>query len=121
MDCDWEVVYQILKDVIARQDLISYRELTDSYRLRTGKRIHWRNWAPVLDELGDWSRRRGLPTIAAVVINRQLGRPGDRFFGKADARKPTALEKWRKLLERVYDADWPETLEGLVDRNYPKG
>jgi hypothetical protein len=110
LECDYEAVYQILKDVIQRQDVVSYRELTDGFRLQTGKRIHWRNWAPVLDVLGDWSRRVGLPCIAAVVINRQLGRPGDRFFGRADPRKAAAREKWRKLLERVYDADWPDTM-----------
>jgi hypothetical protein len=102
-----DAVYQILKEVIERGEVISYRALSDAYENKTGQRVHWRNWTPVLDILGNWSRRRGLPTIAAVVVNGQEGMPGDRFFGRSRAPKSGLRQRWLKLLERVYSADWP--------------
>jgi hypothetical protein len=108
---DLAVVYRILREVIDRQELISYGELSDRYEKRTGTRIHWRNWAPALDGVGAWASRLGLPCIAAVVVNRQLGMPGDRFFGRSRASRSVKRQRWRKLLGRVYDAPWPETMD----------
>jgi hypothetical protein len=104
------VVYQILREVIVRGEVISYRQLSDAYQNKTGRRVHWRNWAPTLDILGDWSRQRGRPTIAAVVVNGQQGIPGDRFFGRSQAPKSVLRKRWLKLLEQVYSADWPEAM-----------
>jgi hypothetical protein len=106
----YQAVYQVLKEVIEREDVITYGELSDRYEERTGTRIHWRNWAPALDYVGAWSRRLGLPCIAAVVVSRQLGMPGDRFFGRTRMSRSAKREKWRRLLRRVYDAAWPETM-----------
>jgi hypothetical protein len=111
-EVDWKRVYQILKEVIDREAIISYRELSDAYEDRTGQRIHWRNWAPVLDVLGDWSKREGLPSIAAVVVNGQRRMPGDRFFGRSKLPRNALRSKWQKVLARVYHADWPETMSG---------
>jgi hypothetical protein len=103
-------VYEILKEVINRAEVIGYRQLSDAYENKTGHRIHWRNWAGALDILGDWSRRQGLPTIAAVVVNGQQGMPGDRFFGRSRAPRTILRQRWVKLLEQVYRAEWPETM-----------
>lgn len=105
-----EAVYQILREVIEREDVISYRNLSEAYEAKTGRRIHWRNWGPVLDVLGDWSRRQGLPTIAAVVVNGQLRMPGARFFGGSRLPRAVLRSRWEKLLTRVYHADWPEAM-----------
>jgi hypothetical protein len=51
----YQAVYDILLEVIDQREVISYRQLSDAYENRTGDRVHWRNWAPVLDYLGDWS------------------------------------------------------------------
>jgi hypothetical protein len=108
---DFGIVYQILLYVIDRETVISYGELSDRYEEKTGTRIHWRNWTPILDYIGAWSRRLGLPTIAAVVVNGQLKMPGERFFGRSRAPRAVKRERWRKLLGRVYNALWPETME----------
>jgi hypothetical protein len=103
-------VYEILKEVIDRAEVISYRQLSDAYENKTGHHIHWRNWARALDILGDWSRRQGLPTIAAVVVNGQQRMPGNRFFGRSRAPRAVLRQRWAKLLEQVYGAEWPETM-----------
>jgi hypothetical protein len=107
---DAEAVYQLLREVIERGEVISYRGLSEAYERRTGRWVHWRNWTPTLDVLGDWSHRRGLPTIAAVVVNGQQGMPGERFFGRSRAPKSELRKRWTKLLDQVYGAEWPETM-----------
>jgi hypothetical protein len=108
---DHAAVYLVLKEVVERGEVITYGELSNRYEEKTGTRIHWRNWAPALDRVGAWSCRLGLPTIAAVVVNGQLGMPGDRFFGRSRASRSVKRERWQKLLGRVYNAAWPETME----------
>jgi hypothetical protein len=109
-NADPGAVYQLLREVIGRGEVISYRALSDAYENQTGTRVHWRNWTPVLDILGAWSRQRGLPTIAAVVVNAQQGMPGKRFFGRSRAPKAVLRQRWARLVEQVYRAEWPATL-----------
>jgi hypothetical protein len=96
--------------VIERGEVISYRGLSDAYEQKMGKRIHWRNWAPTLDVLGDWSCSLGLPTIAAVVVNAHENMPGQRFFHPSRASRSLLRKRWAQLLKRVFEVEWPQTM-----------
>jgi hypothetical protein len=106
------VLYEILRNVAARQSVITYKELSREYAKRTRKKIHWRQWRPHLEDLGDWlaSLDRTLPPIAALVVNAQSRMPGKGFFNSARSSRIPPRAYWQAVLHRVYAADWPESI-----------
>jgi hypothetical protein len=106
------VLYEILRDVAARQSVITYKELSREYAKRTRKKIHWRQWRPHLEELGDLitSLDKTLPPIAALVVNAQSRMPGKGFFSSVRSTRIAPRAYWLEVLHRVYDADWPESI-----------
>jgi hypothetical protein len=108
-------VYEILRVRTSRPEpRITYAELAEQLREISEEfaDIHHRNRQlyVALGEVGAECRRRGLPSLPALVVRADTKRPGAAYYEGADSRSLYRGEKvaaWRRELEAVKRTTYP--------------
>jgi hypothetical protein len=114
-----EAVYAILRSRTSRpESRITYAELaaqlrdaSDDFEYITHRS---RQLYAALWEVGDECRRLGLPSLPALVVRADTGRPGDAYYeGKASGSpfKGEKVAAWRREVEAVQKTTYPARSE----------
>lgn len=116
-----QIVYWILSSIARRSTLLTYTDLSEAYHDKTDE---WHepqgSWDQPLGQLNMQLHAAGWPPLSAVVVLRApdggFGQPGGRFWQSSPnvpARPANVTDRtmeWARLLEQVYQRQWPATL-----------
>jgi hypothetical protein len=110
-----ESIYEILRLRTSRPDpRITYAELAEQLRETTEEFANIyarsRHLYAALGEVGQECRRRGLPSLPALVVRADTRRPGAAYFqGKCSGSvyRGEKVAAWRRELEAVAQAIFP--------------
>jgi hypothetical protein len=107
-------LYGILRRIATTHDTLTYTDLTVAYRLDPqGKAtISPRLWGVPLGHVSRWADSQDLPAISAVIYNHSLSMPGEGFWGIGTAPQTPDQTEWKKYLQEVYAANWPQKYSG---------
>jgi hypothetical protein len=108
IDVNWKAVQAEMRQLIieaakARQ-LITYSELS---RMLQTAYVHYHShvMTRLLIDIGSEEAKAGRPTLPALVIAKQTGRPGPGYFRLAPGGEETTdpIREWEEEVQRVYD------------------
>lgn len=114
MNVDLNVVYQVLRDVAARQlPPLRYGELSRRYEQATGDRVDPQfGWSEPLLAILNWCAAAipPRPPLSALVVNED-GLPGSGFWGQGSLPPKPSVEAWAEMCNRIYGFTWPEEMD----------
>lgn len=126
---DLDELYNILLEILDEsrtggEKTATYEELSRRYKAISGTFPSPQVWGPLLGKINRRLRSKGFPLISALIVKKDTGRPGHRFWECCDGfpKRPHKADEeriWKSLLEEVRQArQWPADLPVIEDHSH---
>ncbi len=116
-EIDLRVLYGILAEAAKAGGQLTYQELSEAYRQRTGELHPYHGtWDDPLGELNRMLDAADLPPLSAVVVLKKEREPGGKFWGSCPRipNRPSNPDKrlleYSRILRDVHKEHWPDSL-----------